>query len=181
MVAGLLKNYWGYDMHTSFFWLTIIAFSFMFVIFGVVAPQIQEKFSSAFDYRSRSLMTAREREFFALLRKALPDVHIFPQVAMSAVIDSNSKGYAVRNRFDRKVFDYVVCSESCDLLYVIELDDRSHLSESSRKRDAVKNEICALAGVQLLRYPSVKIDCVTIQADFDKARLLKERVVSATA
>jgi len=168
-------------MHIPFFWLTFIAFAFMFAIFGVASPKIQEKFSLSFDYRSRSLMTAREREFFTLLRKALPGVHVFPQVAMSAVIDSDSKGYAVRNRFDRKVFDYVVCSESCDLLYVIELDDRSHLSESARKRDAVKNEICALAGVQLLRYPSVKVDCATLQADFEKARLLKERVVSATA
>lgn len=41
-------------------------------------------------YRARKLMTDNEAEFFGRLVVALPDHYIFPQVAMSALIDSAS-------------------------------------------------------------------------------------------
>jgi hypothetical protein len=41
-------------------------------------------------YRQRKLMTDNEAEFFGRLVVALPDHYIFPQVAMSALLDTAS-------------------------------------------------------------------------------------------
>ena len=71
--------------------------------------------------------------------------------------------------------DYVVCSSAGVLLYAIELDDRSHLSESAKKRDAVKNEICAAAGLKLVRYSSVRVHASILRSDFEHAMLVRSQ------
>lgn len=128
-------------------------------------------------YSLRGLMTAREREFIRLFRLALPDAEIHAQVAMGALVEVVGGGRAARNRFDRKILDYVVCSSAGAILYAIELDDRSHLSESAKKRDAVKNEVCAAAGLRLVRYSSVKVHASVLRSDFEHAVLLRSQVV----
>lgn len=130
-------------------------------------------------YRLRNLMTAREREFIGLLRLALPDAEIHAQVAMGALVEVVGGSKAARNRFDRKVLDYVVCSSAGVLLYAIELDDRSHLSESAKRRDAVKNEICAAVGLKLVRYSSVRVDASTLRADFERVTLLRSQAAGS--
>jgi hypothetical protein len=130
-------------------------------------------------YSLRSLMTAREREFIRLLRLALPNAEIHAQVAMGALVEVVGGGRAARNRFDRKVLDYVVCSSAGTVLYAIELDDRSHLSESAKKRDAVKNEVCAAAGLRLVRYSSLKVHASVLRSDFEHAMLLKSQAAGS--
>jgi len=128
-------------------------------------------------YNLRDLMTPREREFIGLLRLALPDAEIHAQVAMGALVEVVGGRKAERNRFDRKVLDYVVCSSTGAVLYAIELDDRSHSSESAKKRDAVKNEICAAAGLKLMRYSSIRVDASVLRADFERVALFRSQAV----
>lgn len=44
--------------------------------------------------KSRALMMPNEIEFFGRLREALPERHVFPQIAMSALLDPLAKGKA---------------------------------------------------------------------------------------
>jgi very-short-patch-repair endonuclease len=118
-------------------------------------------------YVQRRLMTDREFEFFGSLRRALPEAVIHCQVAMAALVDVNGGKRSARNSFDRKIFDFVVCRADGHVLYVIELDDRSHRSASALRRDAVKDEIARAAGLRLVRYGSVKTDAVVLRRDFE--------------
>jgi len=118
------------------------------------------------EYVRRELLTSREFEFFRRLRAALPDAVIHVQVAMSALVDVKGAGRAGRNRFDRKVFDFVVCTEAGRVLYVVELDDRSHASASARRRDRVKDEIAEAVGLRVIRYRSVNTDVDVFRRDF---------------
>lgn len=138
--------------------------------------------SSSVSYARRPLMTAREREFFVLLRGALPtDVEIYAQVSMGALIDVAKGARSDRNRFDRKVLDFVVCRAGGLVLYVVELDDRSHAAKSAQYRDTAKNDICAAAGLPLVRYQSVRTDAAVLLADFQRHAGVTDKAVHAAA
>ncbi|NTU76349.1 MAG: DUF2726 domain-containing protein [Alphaproteobacteria bacterium] len=101
-------------------------------------------------------MTANEREFFGRLARALPDYHVFSQVAFNALLDAQ-KGlvwrdrFQTRNRFDRKVADYVICRrDTFEVLAIVELDDRTHKAEKDQKRDVLLTG----AGYRVVRFQS---------------------------
>lgn len=167
-------------MHFAFLLVAVcIAMVGMIVVAGPERKDSWVKRGGPVRYSLRSLMTAREREFIGLLRLALPDAEIHAQVAMGALVEVVSGGRAARNRFDRKVLDYVVCSSSGTVLYAIELDDRSHLSPEAKKRDAVKNEVCAAAGLRLVRYSSVHVHASVLRSDFEHAMLLRSQAAGS--
>ena len=104
----------------------------------------------------KPLMTENEKAFFRTLQRALPGHHVFPQVSFGAflTVDGNltqQKRWAVRSRFDRKMADFVVCDrETCDIVALVELDDRTHSAARDRKRD----ELTKAAGYQTIRFHS---------------------------
>jgi very-short-patch-repair endonuclease len=144
-----------------------IAVVIVFVLVAAARSKGKPRAGASPQYVRRRLMTARELEFFESLRTALPEAVIHVQVAMSALVDVKGGRPSDRNRFDRKVFDFVVCRAAGDVLYAVELDDKTHGSASSRKRDAVKDDIAASAGLRVVRYQSVKTDPSTLRRDFD--------------
>ena len=91
-------------------------------------------------YRQRKLMTDNEAEFFGRLVVALPDHYIFPQVAMSALLDTASSdkrtAHGDRLRIAQQRVDYVVCTRSCEVVAVVELDDKTHSRAKDQLRDA---------------------------------------------
>jgi hypothetical protein len=91
-------------------------------------------------YRQRALMTDNEAEFFGRLVVALPDHYIFPQVAMSALLDTASTdkktAHGDRLRIAQLRVDYVVCTKSCEVVAVVELDDKTHSRAKDQLRDA---------------------------------------------
>ena len=109
-------------------------------------------------FTSRPLMTDNELEFFARLKKALPECTIFSQVAMSGVLDvtlrKGEPGYwEARSKFDRKRMDYVVCTSGGErVIAVVELDDRSH--GGKRGEDAKRDAMLAKVGIRTVRFPS---------------------------
>jgi hypothetical protein len=90
-------------------------------------------------YKQRKLMTDNEAEFFGRLVVALPDHYIFPQVAMSALLETTSSdkktAHSDRLRIAQQRVDYVVCTKSCEVVAVVELDDRTHSSAKDQLRD----------------------------------------------
>jgi len=105
-------------------------------------------------YKSRQLMTENEAEFFGRLVVALPDHYIFPQVAMSALIEAASKdkrtAHSDRLRIAQQRTDFVVCDRSCKVIAVVELDDRTH----SRSKDKVRDARLQQAGLRSVRFQS---------------------------
>lgn len=147
------------------------------VVFFLLAGRANQRGSarkgdSSTRYVRRRLMTAREFQFFGALRAALPDAVIHSQVAMAALIDVEGGTRAARNSFDRKIFDFVVCRADGDVLYVIELDDKSHGSEKARRRDSVKDSIAHAVGLRVLRYRSASTDSGQLRRDFESLSTL---------
>ena len=105
-------------------------------------------------YRARQLMTDNELEFFGRLVAALPDHYVFPQVAISALLEAASSdkktSHSDRLRIAQQRSDYIVCTRSCDLVAVIELDDRTHSTTKDQLRDARFEQ----AGIRTVRFQS---------------------------
>jgi very-short-patch-repair endonuclease len=107
---------------------------------------------------SRRLMTSREREVITFIEEAVPHCRVHSQVSMGALIEakkglSRKDHVAVRNRFDRKVVDFVLEDRaSGDVLALIELDDRTHNTAKDRSRD----EITKAAGYRTVRFAAGK-------------------------
>jgi hypothetical protein len=103
-------------------------------------------------YRRRKLMTDNEEEFFGRLVVALPDHYIFPQVAMSALLDTangdKKTAYGDRLRIAQQRVDYVICTRRCEVVAVVELDDKTHSSAKDELRDARLEQ----AGIRTVRF-----------------------------
>jgi len=103
-------------------------------------------------YRRRQLMTDNELEFFGRLVAALPDHYIFPQVAVSALLESASGdkklAHGDRLRIAQQRVDYVICTRRCELVAVVELDDKTH----SRGKDLVRDARLEQAGIRTIRF-----------------------------
>lgn len=104
-------------------------------------------------YQMTPIMTGNEIEFFGRLRRALPEHHVFPQVAMSAVIKpvaTYNQDRGAYNAINKKRIDYAVYDKDMKLIALVELDDKMHDAERDRRRDA----ITASAGVRTVRWNS---------------------------
>lgn len=120
--------------------------------------------SEKWPYKARQPQTDNEWDMYWRLVKALPDHVVMPQVAMSAVVDVKllvKNRYVWRNRIDRKVLDFVVCSRGGAVVAAIELDDKTHRKAERRKADKVKNRVMEDAGIRLIRWESANKPEVT--------------------
>ncbi|WP_268762609.1 DUF2726 domain-containing protein [Herbaspirillum hiltneri] len=73
------------------------------------------------------------------------------QVAFSAMLKTKSR--ATRNRFDRKIADFVILSKAFEVLAVIELDDASH--KNRERLDRERQALLTDAGYRVIRYNNV--------------------------
>ncbi len=116
-----------------------------FLIIGILA-------SLGLVYLSLQLYLTSKKQFLAIrLKEALPQQHILAQVAFSALITSDD--YKIRQKFNRKVTDFVVLNTQFEVIAIIELDDPTHLykEEEDRQRDAMLKE----AGYRIIRYTEI--------------------------
>ena len=111
--------------------------------------------------RKRPFLTPNEAEFLGRLEAALPEMRIHAQVAMGALLmpvvpegsgrRRRAAHAAVRARYDRKVVDFLLQSRADgSVVAVVELDDRTHVPDRDRRRDAMM----ASAGYRTIRWDS---------------------------
>jgi hypothetical protein len=112
---------------------------------------------SNFSYRRKAyFFTRSENDFFGLLQRTLEgrNVMVFPKVRVANVLESTGSGLGGFNRISQKHVDYLVISlPNFQPIMAIELDGKSHGSESQQKRDAVKDQAFKSAGMPLVRVP----------------------------
>jgi hypothetical protein len=107
-------------------------------------------------FAPKPLLTKNEIEFFGRLRSALPELAVFPQVALRAIVRPGSP--STSRSYDReagligaKHCDYLVCRpDSLAIVAIVELDDRTHQKE----KDAERDRMTAAAGYRTLRFES---------------------------
>lgn len=99
------------------------------------------------------LISNHEKIMFAELKQAVPECHIFVQVALGGILWTSS--YATRNRFSQKIADFVIADQNFQILAVIELDDKSHIGKEDK--DAERDAMIREAGYKALRYPVIPL------------------------
>ncbi len=132
----------------------IMLFFIILVATAIFVP-LTMKSRARWSYRSKALLTENEKEFFARLVTALPECHVFPQVALGALLQTNVTGknaFRARAAFSQKIADYVICDRDMKVLAVVELDDRTHSAGKDARRDAMLNQ----AGYRTIRWQSRK-------------------------
>ena len=98
--------------------------------------------------KSRPL-TMNEQPMFTKLRQILePEYIVLAQVSFGAILWTRSK--AVRNRFNRKIVDFVICDKAFNVIVVSELDDSSH--KGKEERDAERDLLLNEADIAVIRY-----------------------------
>jgi len=138
-------------MNISFLIPTVVVFAAMLLVALLKKSKGTGRTGT---YKGRKLMTDNEEEFFGRLVMALPDHYIFPQVAMSALLDTASgdkkTAYSDRLRIAQQRVDYVVYSKSHEVIAVVELDDKTH----SRAKDQLRDSRVEQAGIRTVRFQS---------------------------
>ena len=99
-------------------------------------------------------MTAHELVLYKKLTSLLQSSQysVLSQVSMGAMIKtrsglSRSESQSARNRYDRKIVDFVIIDGNGKTKLIIELDDSSHISS----RDADRDKLTASAGYKTER------------------------------
>lgn len=137
-------------MLTSFLQFFVIILAIVLVVSTVINPKSSSS-KSPLTLSKKQLLTNREQQMFSVLSSALPECVVLAQVSFSALV--TAEGWQSRNRFNRKVADFVLCSKQMSVIAVIELDDRSHIGREllDRERDAMLKQ----AGYTTIRYHSI--------------------------
>ena len=138
------------DLPGKTYFLLIIVILLLSIFFKTSRTKPQRRDSA---YQPVPLMTANEIEFFNRLSRSLPGVHVFPQVAMAALIapvDSFQQNRYAYWKINEKRVDYAIYDRSMALICIIELDDRMHNPEKDKARDRLTRS----AGVTTLRWQS---------------------------
>jgi very-short-patch-repair endonuclease len=125
--------------------------------------------------RIRSLLTPAERSFFEVLRGITgEEILVFVKVRMEDLLylpKGTPERQSYINRVRSKHVDFVLCDrEKISPILVIELNDRSHESQSRQDRDAFLQNAFDAAGIPIL--------WVTAQASYNP-RQLAEQIQSA--
>jgi very-short-patch-repair endonuclease len=137
---------------------TLAIFS-AFAALIVIAALLRELLVNAGDgYVATPVLTPNELEFYGRLGRALPDYLVLPQVAMSALIKPKApfgrEKITAFNKISQQRVDFVICHRDLSVACVVELDDRTHNSGSSRTKDAERDARLASAGIPTLRFQS---------------------------
>jgi hypothetical protein len=108
-------------------------------------------------YKPKSILTDNELDFFWKLSRALPDTFIFPQVAISALIEptaqEGTKAFmSAFGRISQKRVDYALFDAKLKLICIVELDDKSHQADKDKARDYLLKS----AGIRTIRWHSKK-------------------------
>lgn len=113
--------------------------------------------------KKNRILTNNEQPMFYLLKEVLePRYVVLAQVSFNALIWSKNR--AIRNRFNRKMADFVVCDANMNIIAVVELDDASH--QGQEQRDADRDCLLHEAGIKVIRYPR-RPDFQQVQRDFN--------------
>lgn len=151
MFSGFSHGNWGVFLQQN--WAYGAATVGLLIVLFLLAQLFSVKEDR---FLPKRLLTKNEEEFFARLVGALPDCYVFPQVAFRAFMRPGVRA-GDKNAYQRQLgkigskhCDFLVCNKSLDILAIVELDDRSHVTERDRVRDALTGN----AGYVTIRYES---------------------------
>ncbi|ANF81460.1 hypothetical protein A3K93_04140 [Acinetobacter sp. NCu2D-2] len=122
-----------------------------FASFALICLLFPNLFNRKENFYPKPVITNFESRLFKRLNEAFPHHYVLAQVAFSALITHDQM--KMRNRFNRKVTDFVLLDQKYNVVAIIELDDPSHIGKE--KEDAERDAMLIAAGYLVLRYTEI--------------------------
>lgn len=118
-------------------------------------PDVDDRDPATLCRARGEVLTAAEREFFAVLRPITAGKHgLLAKVRVGDILTVPGQGSAqtsARNRLNQKHADFVLCDANTTRpLLIIELDDKSHDTPSRKERDDFLDAAYKAAGLPIL-------------------------------
>ncbi|MFS2137343.1 DUF2726 domain-containing protein [Duganella sp. Dugasp56] len=127
---------------------------------AAVLSKLQANKKSFTPPKAKRLLTKNEQPMYFRLAETFPGHVVLAQVSLGALLQSPNR--ATRNRYDRKMADFVLCTKAFDVIAIVELDDSSH--NGKENRDEARDKLLNAAGYKTLRYKRVP-DIATLKTD----------------
>lgn len=129
--------------------------------------------SGSWPFYAKRPLSQPEQVLYHRLVSSLPDHIVLAQVQVSRVLGVK-RGFNFNewnNRINRMSYDFVICGKDSTVLAAIELDDKSHDSDSRAETDKRKEMATAAAGIRLIRWHVKSLpDEIAIRGAFAEMR-----------
>ena len=108
-------------------------------------------------YKRKMLLTKAEYSIWNLLKAKCDkyEMIICPKIRMEDFINVDIKDYSKRQSYRGRIksrhVDFLICDKKLNILAGIEIDDNSHLKESSKEIDEFKNRVFKTINIPLFR------------------------------
>lgn len=152
-------------MNQTSYLIISIALNIFFIASFFVSKDSQEKVDrdelQLFKKRGQ-FFTKNEREFFNVLKVSAENLGliVFPKPRLADIFLATGRGekrLRTLAKIQHRHVDYLLCDiKKFSPIIAIELDDSTHDTEKSKKKDKFKDELFAHAGVPLLRIKVTK-------------------------
>lgn len=132
----------------------LIAAFFVVLVFAWITVRMFLR-GKRYPYRARPLLTRREYGFYLLLRQEAErrNLLVCPKVGLKDLMEVSSRKNYMKYfaRISQKHVDFVICNRNMEVLFALELDDRSHDTEKAKKKDQFKDRAFRAAKIPLKR------------------------------
>lgn len=144
-------------MKTVFIFV-VITLLVLLVIAAIIKSKTGRTENEEWPYLLKKPLSEVEQKFFLILREAFPEMIVLAQVGLWGILDvkkglTKSERTKYENQIARQRLDFVICSQSFEVVAVIELDDASHERASNKTRDEKKDKALTAAGAKIIRFP----------------------------
>jgi hypothetical protein len=136
----------------------LLALIILGLLYRIASGSVSRGTSAAY-FKNSHLFSPAERSFFGVLDSAIGSEYaLFGKVRVADILSvapNSNKSHWQRafNKIKSKHFDFVICEKTdFAILAVVELDDKSHNTSHSEKRDSFLVNSCAATNLPLFRF-----------------------------
>jgi Protein of unknown function (DUF2726) len=118
---------------------------FLIVLAAIKSAGVRGK---SFAAKAKRLLSRNEQPMYFRLVEAFPDLVVLAQVSFSGLM--TGKTQSDRNKFNRKIADFVICTKAFEIVAIVELDDSSH--QGREKQDSERDAMLESVGYRVVRF-----------------------------
>ncbi|MBQ8576264.1 MAG: DUF2726 domain-containing protein [Clostridia bacterium] len=116
-----------------------------------------------------SLLSPIEKEYFRCIKSALPEGYsVYPQINLASIINRTDI-HSFQNELFRNI-DFGVFDKDFAPVFLIEIQDKTHLNAERKNRDSKIKKICEEAGITIVEFWNVnKVDMEEVSTKITEA------------